>query len=351
MNHEEIDKRLDKMIDEAEKELDIIFTKRMQAISAQLALMFKKYGDGATISRTEIYKYNRMQKELAAMAKEIDKDYKAVYASLLVLLQSQYIENYLQSGYIYELTADTPMEYVIPSIETINKVIANPIKELTLSNLMNNHRNEIIRKINIEIAQGIQAGESYSEMATRIEKAVGFSSRKARAVARTEGGRVQTISRLDSAEHAQQHANLVKVWNATLDNHVRTSHRVLDDQKADEKGYFHFRGHKAKGPRLFMVASLDINCRCTILFTVNGELPDLRRARNYEDASYQRKLADRIDKYMEQGKTLKQAEKRAMKEIKPPSVVVGYQSYQEWKKKLKTGDLNVAELLRKRGAR
>ncbi|MFJ7681146.1 phage minor head protein [Peribacillus butanolivorans] len=64
---------------------------------------------------------------------------------------------------------------------------------------------------------------------------------KAKRVARTEAGRVQSISRMDSAAHAQKYAKLTKTWNATLDSEVRSSHRILDDQEADKEGFFHFK--------------------------------------------------------------------------------------------------------------
>lgn len=335
MNQQQIDKYLDDLIVKAEKDLDIVFTKRLKEINSQIAEWYRKYAEKGTLNRSELYKYNRFQKELQFIAEQFHGDYKQIYKELQKLLQDEYLQNYLRSGFLYEFESQVPMHYTIPSVSTINQAILNPIAELTLSALMNNHRNEIIRKINIEIAQSIQAGESYSEMAQRIRKVVGFSRKKALTVARTEAGRVQVLGRMASAEHAEKYAKLKKVWSAILDKEVRTSHRILDDQEADADGYFHFRGHKALGPHLFGVASLDINCRCSVIYLVDGKRPELRRSRNYEDADYQRKLANRIDKYMEDGMTYKQAEKKAKKEIKPPSLVVPYQSYQDWVKGLK----------------
>lgn len=335
MNQNDIDKRLDEAIEQAEREIDKVFAKRLKTILDQVAGWYRKYAENGELNRTALYKYNRMQREMKLIAESIHEDYKGLYKDIQSLLQEQYLENLLQSGYLYEMTAEEDMFYTIPSVSTINQAVLNPIKELTLSSLLNNHRNEIIRKINIEVGQSLQAGESYSELAERLQKTLGFSSTKAKRVARTEAGRVQTLSRMESAEHAEKYAKMTKIWNATLDNEVRSSHRILDNQKADEEGYFHFRGAKAKGPHLFGIASLDINCRCSILYLVNGKRPDLRRARDYKDADYQQKLANRIDKYMEDGMTAKQAENKAKKEIKPPSVVVDYQSYTKWKESLK----------------
>jgi Phage Mu protein F like protein len=334
-NQNQIDKHLDKMIDKAERDIDIVFAKRLKSLSEQIAEWYRKYSEKGELNVTALYQYNRLQKELKFIAEQIHYDYVELYNEIDKLLKEQYLEQLLRSGYLYEMEAQTEMGYTIPSVSTINQAILNPIKELTLSALMQTHRNEVIRKINIEIGQSLQAGESYSELAERLEKVLGFNSTKAKRVARTESGRVQTLARMDSAKHAEKYAKLKKVWNATLDGEVRTSHRILDDQEADEEGYFHFKGYKAQGPHLFQIASLDINCRCSIAYMVNGKRPELRRARDYQDADYQQKLADRIEKYMGEGMTEKQAEKKAKKEVKPPSQVIEYKSYAEWRKGLK----------------
>ncbi|CAH0186292.1 phage minor head protein [Peribacillus simplex] len=335
MNQNDIDKKLDQMVEKAENDIDVVFAKRLKALMNQTAEMYRKYSENGALSRTELYKYNRFKKEMQFIAEEINEDYKGLYKDIQALLQEQYLENLLQSGFLYEYESQSKMNYAIPSVSTINQAILNPIAKLTLSALLNTHRNEIIRKINIEIGQALQAGEDYATLAERLEKVLGFSSVKAKRVARTEAGRVQSISRMDSASHAQKYAKLTKTWNATLDNEVRSSHRILDDQEADEEGFFHFKGAKAQGPHLFGIASMDINCRCSVLYLVNGKRPELRRSRNFEDASYQQKLANRIYKYMEVGLTHKQAEMKAKNEVNPPSLVISYQSYDQWRNKLK----------------
>jgi Phage Mu protein F like protein len=300
MNQNDIDKYLDEMIEQAEKDIDVVFAKRLKAINNQVAEWYRKYALNGSLNRSEMYKYNRFQKEMELLKEQIQGDYKQLYKDIQKLLQDQYLQNYLRSGFTYEYSADVQMEYTIPSLATINQAILNPIAELTLSALLNNHRNEIIRKINIEIGQSLQAGEDYSTLAKRIEDTLGFSSVKAKRVARTEAGRVQSISRMESAKHAQKYATLTKTWNSTLDMDVRSSHRTLDNKEADEEGYFHFRGAKAQAPHLWGIASMDINCRCNVLYLVNGKRPEVRRAREGEG-----------------------------------NKVIPYQSYEEWYKELK----------------
>lgn len=282
MKQQDIDKRLNQLIEASEKDIDKVLALRLRAIKQQVEQMYRKYGNGGVLSRSDVYKYNRFQKELASIAEQLNGDYKAIYKNVQTMMQQVYRDNYLQSGYLFEMTAQTAMQYTVPSLTTINQAILNPIKELTLPALMNQSRNDVIRRINIELAQGIQAGEGYTQMAERLEKALGFSAVKAKRIARTEGGRVSSLARLASAEQASKYANLTKMWLSSLDTRVRDEHRKLDGKKADDEGYFHYKGNKATAPRLFMGANsakLNINCRCTIIMLVNGKEPDVRRAK------------------------------------------------------------------------
>jgi len=226
------------------------------------------------------------------------------------------------------------MGFKIPSVEVIQAALTNPVEFLTLPKIFEAHRNEIIRRLNIEIAQSLQAGESYTDMAIRIENAMGWTRKKTILVARTEGGRVRSQVDLAIEEQASKTAKLTKVWMSSLDMRVRKSHRKLDGQKADKDGYFHYGKWKSKAPRLWGIASMDIQCRCHTIYMINGKLPEYLRGRDYMDDTYQKQLAARIDAYMsDQGLTYRQAFNKAYKQVKPPSVTVPFMSYEEWKKK------------------
>lgn len=285
MNQEKIDKLIDKMVDKAEADIDKLFAVRLKALHERISELYRKYSNNGELTWSDMNKYNRFEKEMELIKQELHSDYTNLFKEIEKLMIASYLNNYLRSGQLYEYEAQKPMFYEIPSTAAIKLAIKNPIDKLTLSPLMTQHRNYIIRRINIEISQALMGGEDYSTMAKRIEDACNFVSYKARRVARTEAGRSQVLGRMESAEHAQKYASLKKVWSATLDNEVRTSHRILDDQEADEDGYFHFRGHKAKGPHLFGVARLDINCRCDVLYLVNGKRPELRRERTKDGSN------------------------------------------------------------------
>lgn len=341
MNQESIETYLNELLEGAESELDAVFLNRLKEMKRWLSALYEKYPDPETngISRTEIYKYRRFEKEMDFIKQNIQEDYKTAYALVFGTMTSQYIENYVRSGYVYEMTTQTDMEYEVPGIQMIREVLENPIKELKLNSILNNNRNQTIRKLRIEIAQGIEGGESYSKMAKRLENVFNFSRHKARTVARTEAGKAQTMGRIKSAEKASNYGvKMTKTWFSERDKRVRQSHQKVDGQKAGKDGMFRYKGNKAIGPSLWIgpdSAKLSINCRCDVLYLVNGEKPDTMRVRDYDNLDYQKRLAERIEQLMaDEGLTEKQATKKANKQIRPPSKVQEFMDYETWRKSL-----------------
>lgn len=333
MNQQEINKILDELEKKAEKDIEVVFNKRIKAILDQMLQMHRKFGKNGEATWTDVNKYNRFTQEMKLIAQELNVDYKAIIKLIRASEERLYIERYLMMAYLLEQSTGEEMGFQIPSIEVIQAAIDNPVEFLTLPKIFEAHRNDIIRRLNIEIAQSLQAGESYTEMAHRIENALGWSKKKAILVARTEGGRVRSLADLAIEEQASKTVRLTKVWMSSLDTRVRKSHRRLDGQKADKDGYYHYGKWKSKGPRLWGIASMDIQCRCHSIYLVNGKLPEYRRGKDYMDDMYQKKLAARIDAYMEDlGLTYRQAFNKAYKEVKPPSVTIPYVSYNVWRK-------------------
>lgn len=340
-NQEEIEEHLNKLLDQSERDIDKVFANRLKDLLDLLSKMFREYGEDGRISRSKIYAYNRFEKEMELIKEHLHEDYQNLYREINRMLKEQYKENVLRSIYVYEMTTLQEFGYQIPSAETIQTAIEHEIPELRLPKLLQTNRNETTRKINIAIASGIQAGEDYSTLAKRIDEILGVSdgkgaSYRARRIARTESGRVQVKARLKAGEVAQEHANLEKRWLATLDANTRHDHRDLDGDKADDNGLFHVDGMSAPGPSLFVgptATQQNINCRCDVAYWVNGQEPEVRRARDYNDADYQRRLADRMDYLMaEEGLTESGARKRAKREVFPPSQVIKWQNYQDWYK-------------------
>lgn len=337
MNQLEIEEHLDKLAQQTESDIEEVFNRRLRVILNQLAGMYEKYANKDNeISWTDVNKYQRLTKELTRINKELTGAYKEIVKTLQKSTENIYLEGYLRHMYLYEMSTGYSMRVTLPSMDVIGEILLNPIAKLTLPSIFETHRNQIVRRINIEIAQGIQAGEGYAVMAKRVEnifKGVNGARKKARTVVRTEAGRARTIAGLKSDEKASKYANLTGVWLSALDLKVRTSHQILDGKETDAEGYFRYKGMKAKGPHLWNVPHMDISCRCVKISKVGGMLPEYRRGRNYMDEGYQEKLAERIEQYTAKDMTYKQALKAAQKEIQPPSTTIPYTTFDDWKKK------------------
>lgn len=329
-SQEEIDKELDKIIQQAEKKSTKIFAKQLKNILAEISDMYAKYETDGELSLAEMSKFNRLQNLYESISRHLIKGFDEAYILVDETRKQVYLQQYFQSAYVYEMATQLKMGFGALDPHVVEIAIENPIPKLKLPQIMERNRNEIIAKIQEEIARGLAAGDSYAQMARRIRKELGFSEYKARTIARTEAGKSQSKARLDAEEKANQFVSTDRKWIATHDLRTRHSHRELDGQLAGKDGQFEYHGYKAPAPRLFTKASLTINCRCSYLAVIDGEIPKVRRARNYQDQDYREKLEERIDHYVAKGYTERQAGIQARKEVMPPSMVTKYQDYNKW---------------------
>ncbi|MFP7199695.1 phage minor head protein [Lysinibacillus halotolerans] len=334
MNELDIKANIDKLIANAETQLEEVFARMLKEILSELNQMYVKYGvQGREPSWTDVNKYNRLHNVLERITQTMTDEYRVIVKQLQKLEQTAYIETYLQEAYMIEVFESMSMGFKIPTMETINAALLNPIEFLRLPKVMQEHRNEVTRQIQLIVTQSLIRGEGYYNMAKEIEEKLGFFQKKARAVARTEGGRAMSIADETVFEQASKYVKVEKVWCSALDLRVRASHRTLDGQKADNEGYFHYRSLKAKMPHGWNRADMDINCRCVTIKLVNGMYPTVRRGRNYKDPEYQDRLQTRIDELMKKEKlTFAQALNKASYQIQPPHEKVPYMTYNEWYK-------------------
>lgn len=290
-NQNDIDKYIEKLIEEAEKEIEILFANRLKVIKQELADMFEKYqSDDPHVTWTEFNKYNRLNKELARIGQMLTEDYKEVARAIKQTQQNAYIEKYMMSLYLYEMATQSSMEFDVPTASVINKAIEQPIEFIRLVPTLQKHRNEVLKRIRIHIAQGIMSGEGYSKIAKALRDDIGMTKAQSLRVARTEAGRAMSQAGLDSAKVAKDNGmKMKKRWSATKDNRTRDTHRHLDGQSVDIDDNFKSSGCVGPAPHLFVgVASAkeNINCRCKLLYYIDeDDLPGVMRVRNDDGAT------------------------------------------------------------------
>jgi SPP1 gp7 family putative phage head morphogenesis protein len=284
-NQNDIDDYIDKLVNQAEKEIEILFAKRLKEIKQIIANMYEKYDkDEPQVTWTEFNKYNRLNKELNRIGQMLSQDYREVAKTIKQSQQNVYMEKYMMSLFLYEVASQTSMNFDIPTAQTIQTAIEQPIEFIKLAPTLQKHRDDTLKRIRTHITQGIMSGEGYSKIAKALRDDLGMSKAQSVRVARTETGRALSQAGLDSATVAKDNGlDMKKRWYATKDTRTRDTHRHLDGQTVGIDENFHSSGCVGPAPKLFVgVASAkeNINCRCKLLYYIDeDELPTTMRTK------------------------------------------------------------------------
>lgn len=284
-NQNDIDNYTDKLINQADKEIETLFAKRLKEIKQIIANMYEKYDkDEPQVTWTEFNKYNRLNKELNRIGQMLSQDYREVAKAIKQSQQNVYIEKYMMSLFLYEVASQTSMNFDIPTSQTIQTAIEQPIEFIKLVPTLQKHRDDTLKRIRMHITQGIMSGEGYSKIAKALRDDLGMAKAQSVRVARTETGRALSQAGLDSAMVAKDNGlDMKKRWYATKDTRTRDTHRHLDGTSVDIEDNFHSSGCVGPAPKLFVgVASAkeNINCRCKLLYYIDeDELPTTMRTK------------------------------------------------------------------------
>ena len=119
------------------------------------------------------------------------------------------------------------------------------------------------KQIAEEITRGISTGMMYNEITRNLTDYARISKNRAATIVRTEGHRIQVAAQKNVMYKASDAgADIVKIWNATLDGKTRPSHAKIDGEirELDEK---FSNGMDAPSDPAGGAAEV-INCRCRL---------------------------------------------------------------------------------------
>ncbi len=290
MNQEQIRRNIEKLIAEAESNIDKVWSERLEQIISELSRLYEKATDDeGHVGWTEFNKYNRLNKELDLIAKQMTGDYSTIASIIQKLQQNIYLQSFMQHMFLFEYQTQKIMMQAYPSIEQINKALEQPIEFIKLIPTLAKQRMQVLNRIRVDIAQSIMAGEGFSKMAKRLRDNLGMTSTQSKRVARTEGGRAMSQASLDSAAEVKANGvDIQKMWTSTLDSRTRSSHRQLDGKAVAIDHNFKINGCVGPGPKLLVGANSakeNINCRCVLMYLVDGQVPEVRRAKDADGKS------------------------------------------------------------------
>lgn len=120
------------------------------------------------------------------------------------------------------------------------------------------------KKITAQVSRSIATGMTYAQTAKQLANYTRVGYNNAIRIARTEGHRIQTTATMDVMEAAKEKgADIVKQWDATLDDSTRESHVAVDGEIRELDQPFS-NGLMFPGDPAGSAAEV-INCRCALL--------------------------------------------------------------------------------------
>lgn len=120
---------------------------------------------------------------------------------------------------------------------------------------------DLQKKIAGEISRGFSTGALYSEITRNVASYAQISKNKAMRIVRTEGHRITETAASNAQKRAKDRgADIVKIWDATLDGNTRPSHMRVDGE-IKEIGKKFSNGLEFPGDPAGSAAEV-INCRC-----------------------------------------------------------------------------------------
>ena len=288
LNQNDIDRYLDKLISKREADIEAIYAEALQRIRAELFLVFDTASgrEKMELTRAELARYSVLRQTKDNIVEYLVKADEKAYRVAQTTLEEQALENFYRSSYLYEASMGA---FGGVSADVIQAVLDNPYTKIKLSSL--SEKNQALTRERIRRILGVELtmGNTYDDIAQRLRAEVGFSRYRAQTVARTEGHRAQIEGRRRAVEEQRRKGRAMeKIWIATLDMVTRDAHQELDGTRLPLEEYFRSdNGGYGPQPGEMDEAADDINCRCTLIYTVNGRLPTVRFARDAAGQSSQ----------------------------------------------------------------
>ena len=213
----------------------------------------------------------KYQKELLKQIDGVLNDLQTnSYQSVNEFFEGSYVNGYVGSMYEFEkqgipITTPVDPKKVVRAVQTKSKLSQSYYMKqgLTVQNIRT-----LKKQIALECTRGIASGKSWIEVADSltVQRCFDISRSDAMRIVRTEGNRINQQGRLDAGDEAiKQGCDLVKQWDATLDDRTRPDHQVADGQLREWDEDFLVGGEHMKAPSIGGSAKQVINCRCQLL--------------------------------------------------------------------------------------
>lgn len=270
-----INRRIGQLVKEGDREIAKLNADVIKEVRKLLSWYYEKYEVGGKLTYEEMAKYKRLKRLERDLMDVLRHSYGGLDKMMHRVLRDVYQEGYYMTAWGIENEIGKDLRYTTLSDEIIASV-NNPISGLTLSDRLEKNRTAILWSIRENVTQGLVQGETYGTMAKRLVKVLDGDKAKAMRIVRTEAHRISEEGKFHSAQYAEENGIIIKKeWLCSMDERARSTHKDLDGKKIPLEDEFKTPNGTALYPGGFGVAREDINCRCTLLKTVEGIDGDL----------------------------------------------------------------------------
>ena len=166
---------------------------------------------------------------------------------------------------LYEGTSLDGDKLALTTLELDKVPVVNTVLAIDMANKIKDINVYTYKLLRGQIKEGIDAGETITQIEKRVIKVYKFNSSRARTIARTESS--NTVNRTTAARYEKQGVKK-KRWLSSGDASVRPAHGSNAAKGVQDWDYVYSGGLKFPGDPVGG-ASQVVNCRCTLMAVVD----------------------------------------------------------------------------------
>lgn len=272
------------------------------------------------LTQSRIYRIEH-QKALKAQVEAIlEKLHSDEYGTIQEFLTASYTDAFV--GVAYDLAGQgIPLIMPIDPAEAVRAIQTDSKIKESLYEALGVDTKKLKTSISSEITRGIAGGMSTNEIARNISNSTKAPLSRSMTIVRTESHRIQQASCYNAQKTAiSKGADVVKMWDSTMDGDTRPTHRHLDGQIREVDEPFKMDGKSAMYPGDFGDPAEDCNCRCQSLQRAKWaldekELQTLKNRAEFFGLDKTKDYEEFKEKYLNSVKTIEKFEKNGKIDI------------------------------------
>ena len=282
----------------AEKQIRAAYKRTLSDLKKFIGYEFAQYAEDGKLTYDILAKKQNMARFLEEVQQNIDGLSPETQAEISECVSDIYKLSY--EGMTDAVLKAVPktaadalqgLSFVQPT-QVISGVNNELINKITLNDVLEKNRRNVIYDLKQAVTIGITNGETVDMMSRRVSGVLDGDYKKAVRVVRTEAHRVREMGLSDSARNFDEELQktdtglrMVKIWRTMKDDRVRpnrryktkkgwrttpgsgANHQKMEGQTVLATDMFELTdGHKTVAPGQSGIAAQDINCRCFVQY-------------------------------------------------------------------------------------